>query len=345
MRKSTLIYSTGSFTLSLAATALITVILVANPFAGFYVLVSAAFALPFFMQIILRAAGPVSALVSLVLFSFGVSIKLGPGPALFGAGYLLVPAAVYGYCLYKQIPAAKSMLIIAFSYVFSVLVLYFLSFRLLGEAPFEALPRMMIEALEAMPDRDSLLSIAYQYGMLAIPQEMTDSAVIQSPRGGAMLSPEILAEFYKQIQARADLWLRALMPSLISSLSIYLSIGGVYMSDHYGRRQAQRRAFRAPQSSPDDAAAPPVFSDLPPFHKWFIPRHLAIPLWIMGGVSLLTRLSGQSALALAGAMLYNIFSALFGIQGLSAINFMQRKRGTRSVLRVITITALAVFLF
>ena len=344
MRKSTFIYSTGSFTLSLAATALLTIALAANPFAGFYLLVSSAFILPLFMQLVLRTSGPGSALTSLVLFGFGAGIKLGPGPALFAAAYLLLPLAAYTYCLYRGVPAAKTMTVIAASYVLGVLALYALSFRLLGKAPFEALPRLMIEALEAMPERDSLFTAAYRYGILAIPDEMAQNAVLQAPQGGTMLSPEVLTEFYKQIHARAGLWLRALVPSLLSSFSIYLAFGGVYMSDHYGRRQAQRRAFRAPQSGGDAFPVPPELKELSPFHKWFIPKQAAAPLWIMGGVSLLTRFSGQEALALSGAMLYNIFSAFFGIQGLSTMNFMQRRRGTRPGMRGLTIVILAVLL-
>ena len=58
MRKDRIIYSTGSFSLALALTALITVALCANPFAGFYVMVGGLFFFPFFLQIVLRAAGP-----------------------------------------------------------------------------------------------------------------------------------------------------------------------------------------------------------------------------------------------------------------------------------------------
>ena len=64
----------------------------------------------------------------------------------------------------------------------------------------------------------------------------------------------------------------------------------------------------------------------------------------MGGVSLLTRLSGQEALSLAGAMLYNIFTACFAIQGISLVYFMQRQRGVRSAMRGITVFILALIL-
>ena len=58
----------------------------------------------------------------------------------------------------------------------------------------------------------------------------------------------------------------------------------------------------------------------------------------------MTRLSGQEALALAGAMLYNIFLACFCLQGISTVNFTQRMRGVRPVIRAITIAALALIL-
>lgn len=344
MRKDKIIYSTGSFSLALVVTAIVTVALCANPFAGFYVMVGGLFFYPFFLQVVLRTAGPASALAALALFGFGSAIRLGVGPALFVCAYLLVPLIVYGWCLYKNLPAAKSMLAIALAYALWVLTLYTLSFRVLGEAPFEALSRMAIEALNAMPERDGLLSTAYSYGLLGLPQEIAKDAVVQVPQGGASFSPEALIEFFKQIHTRASLWLRALVPSLISGLGVYLALGGVYMSDYYGKRQAQRRSFRIPEGSREAPYVPPELKGLAPFHRWHIPKHLATPLWVMGGVSLLTRLSGQEALSLAGAMLYNIFSACFAIQGISYVNFTQRQRGVRSAMRGITIFLLALIL-
>lgn len=344
MRKDRFIYSTGSFSFALITTALITVALVSGPFAGFYVMSAGLFFMPFFLQLILRIAGPLSALASIVLIAFGISLKLGMGPALFAAAYLLVPLAVYYYCQFNGIAASKSMLAIALAYAVWVLILYALSFTLLGEPPFEALSRMTIEALEGMPERDGLLATFLRFGLLGLPQEMAENAVIQSPQGGAVFSSVALEEFYRQIQTRVDLWLRALVPSLISSYSPYLAIGGVYLSDYYGKRQAQRRAFRKSEGSAAVSYDPPELRDMTPFSKWHIPKHLATPLWVMGGISLLTRLSGQEALALAGAMLYNIFLACFCLQGISTVNFTQRMRGVRPVIRAITIAVLALIL-
>lgn len=341
MPKKAFIHSTGSFSLSLLLTGFITIAMISTPFSGFYVMVGVLFMLPFFMQLVLRVAGPVAALASLTLFGFGVGLSLGPVPALFATAYLLVPVAVYALCLHYRLAAAKSMAAIALSYALCLLALYALSFKALGGAPFEELSRMMIEALQTMPERDSLLSTAYQFGLLGISQTMLDGAVIQAPQGGATFSPEVLDEFFKQIDARAVLWLRALVPSLISSLGPYLAIGGVYISDHYGKRSAQRRAFR---NSQDVVEAPPELPGLPPFHKWFISKQMATPLWIIGGVYLLSRLSGQEALALAGAMLYNIFSVFFTIQGLSSLNFVQRQRGVRPLMRGLTLAAFSFIL-
>lgn len=47
---------------------------------------------------------------------------------------------------------------------------------------------------------------------------------------------------------------------------------------------------------------------------------------------------------MAGAMLYNIFTACFAIQGISLVNFMQRQRGVRSAMRGITVFILALIL-
>lgn len=342
MQKGRFIYSASGFSLTLVLTGLITASLISGPFSGFYLLSAALFFLPFYMQLVLRIAGPLSALAALSLFCFGTGLRFGSPAALFALAYLAVPAAVYAWCLKRAFPAQKAMLMIGLCYAATVLALYALSFRVLGEAPFEALSRLTVDSLRDMPERDGLLMTAYRFGLLSIPQEMAENAVIQSPQGGAMLSSEVLGELYKQIGTRASLYLRALVPSLISSLGPWLATGGVYMSDFYGKRQAHRRAFRQPEGSADAQA--PQLKGLPPFHRFFIPKQLASPLWAAGALSLLTRLSGQDALALAGAMLYNIFFVFFSLQGISALNFMQRRRNVRPWLRALSIAAAVLLL-
>jgi len=341
MQKGRYIYSTGSFSLTLVLTALLTVAAAANPFSGFYLLSAALFLFPFYLQLVLRISGPLSALAAISLFCFGTGLKVGSLPALFAFVYLAVPLFVYAYCLYRQYPAFQSMAAIGLAYAAAVLALYAFSFQAFGEAPFDALSRLTLEALDKMPERDGLLSTAYRFGLLSIPDHLAEGAVVQSPRGGAMLSSEVLSELYKQIQTRVSLWLRALVPSLISSFGLWLALGGVFMSAFYGKRKAQRRAFRSPAEA---QASLPELTGLPAFHKFFLPKKLAAPLWVAGGLSLLTRFSGQETLALAGAMLYNVFSVLFSVQGLSAVNFLQRGRGVRPPLRALTIAVFTLLL-
>ncbi len=342
MQKGRLIYSTASFSLSLVLTGLLTVALTANPFSGFYLLSAGLFLLPFFLQLVFRCAGPLSALASLVLLCFGISLKNGASPALFAIGYLAPPLVAYACCLYRGVSAYRAMAIIALVYGASVLLLYALSFRVLGEAPFDALSRLAVQALQSMPERDGLLITATRFGLLSIPESLSDSAVIQSQQGGATLSPELLEELYKQVQARLGIWLRALVPSLISSYAPWLALGGVHLSEFYGKRQAERRAFRAPQDSP--APSYPRLEPLPVFHRFHLPASLSKPLLAAGGLAFLTRFSSQQGLALAGAMLYNIFSALFSLQGLSCLNHMQKTRGVRPSVRGLSIAAFTLLL-
>lgn len=342
MQKGRLIYGTAGFSLSLVLTGLLTVALTANPFSGFYLLSAGLFLLPFFLQLVFRCAGPLAALASFALLCFGISLKSGALPALFAMAYLAPPLIAYAFCLYRGVSAYRAMAIIGLVYVASVLLPYALSFRVLGEAPFEALSRLAAEALRTMPERDGLLITATRFGLLSIPESLSGSAVIQSQQGGATLSPELLEELYKQVQARLGIWLRALVPSLVSSYAPWLSLGGVYLSEFYGKRQAERRAFRAPQGSP--APSYPRLEPLPVFHRFCLPAQLSKPLLAAGGLALLTRLSSQEGLALAGAMLYNLFSALFSLQGLGCLNHLQRTRGVRPSVRGLSIAAFALLL-
>ena len=338
MRTDRLIYSPKGFLISIALTGAMIVLLAVSAFAPPYLLTAIVFIFPIYLQMLLRVAGPVPAGASLLIISLAVLQRINLPASIFTLSYLAVPLLIYAYCLYKKLSFDKTVLAIVLGYSVIVLILYTLTFRLLGNAPFDVLSDQMIQGLSVMPERDGLLSASYQYGLLALPAHLAENPLIETTQGVWTFAPEVLSEFYKQIAARTSLWLRVLVPSLISSYSLYVGLGGVFLSNYYGKRQAQRRAFRQ-----NETPALPE-PDYPEFSKWYIPKALVVPLWVMGGISIISRLSSQPGLMLAGSMLYNIFASFFSMQGLSFINHFQKIKGTKPAFRGLTIAALALIL-
>ncbi len=338
MRTGQLIYSPKGFLVSAALTAAMIILLAVSAFAPPYLLSAIVFIFPIYLQLVFRVGGPFPAFISLLIIILTVLQRINLSASLYTLAYLAVPLLIYAFCLYKKLSFDKTVLAIVLGYSVIVLILYTLTFRLLGNAPFDVLSEQLIQGLSVMPERDGLLSASYQYGLLALPAHLAENPLVQTFENTWTFTPEVLSEFYKQIATRVSLWLRVLVPSLISSYSLYLGLGGVFLSNYYGKRQAQRRAFRK-----DEAPVLPA-PDYPEFSKWYIPKALVVPLWVMGGISLVSRLSNQPGLMLAGSMLYNIFATFFSMQGLSFINHFQKQKGTKPVFRGLTIAALALIL-
>lgn len=342
MHAGTLIYSRRAALISLALTALLTAALGANPFGALYLLPAILFVCPFALLVVLRMAGPLPALGAVAMITAGAWLWIAPGAAAVAFPYLLIPLAVYYGCLHYGLSARHAMEAVAGAFVLTVVALFLLVNRQLGGDPYGALARQLIDGLGKMPERDTLLNVFYQYGMLALPQELADNPLVEAAQGGWTFSPLVLDEFYKQISLRVGLWLRALVPMLISSQSIYLGIGGLFMGEHYGRK-TDRRAASADLPGTLPAADRPGLA-LPPFSQWVLPQAYVKPLFIMGALSLLARFSSQPALSIGGQMLYNVAAACFTLQGLAFVNHLQKLKGTRPGLRGITLAILALIL-
>ena len=341
MHAGTLIYSRRTALISLALTALLVAALGANPFGALYLLPAVLFLFPFVLIIVLRMAGPLPALIALGMMAGGTGLWVSPGAAIVSFVYLLVPLAAYYGCMHLRVPGQRAMEIVIAAYIATVVILFIIVNRRLGGDPYGALSQQLIDGLNGIAERDSLLNAFYQYGMLALPQELAQNPLVEAAQGGWTFSPQVLHEFYKQISLRVGLWLRALVPSLISSHSLFVGIGGLFMGEHFGRRQSRRADEAALLDIP--AEERPGLA-LPPFSQWVLPKAYVTPLFVMGGLSLVARLLRQPVLAIGGQMLYNVAAACFTLQGLAFVNHLQKAKGTRPGLRGFTLLALGLVL-
>ena len=126
----------------------------------------------------------------------------------------------------------------------------------------------------------------------------------------------MLEQFYKQIDARIRILLSALLPGLITSNAIGLSLLGSGLA-----LKAAARYQTAPTL------------DMPPFSTWHLPRTLGKRMLVLALGYLLTFLLNNPIVQLTGQLMYNVFATLYAIQGLAFVNFTLKKRGTKRFLR------------
>ena len=312
------------------------------PFSGLYLGMMMLLAMPFVLQIILTVAGLAPAALALVLCAGAMQLSVGPMGTLAALIYLLPPIAAYVICLELKLHWPKAMLLIGASLALATLLLFLYARQSLGADPFAALTRSATEAMESLPERDYFLDSLYRLGFLQLPDQIAASPLVPKDGGGYTFSEAALAEFYKQLSLRLDLWFRALLPTLVSSFSVWLGVAGLYISTHYGKRHAQRLAFRGPEGLKQESVFTGI--SLPDFAKWHIPKPQGFLLFACGGIYLLTRLSPGGSLSLAGQMLYQLFAAFFSIQGLSLINHLQKRGNSRPFMRVLSMIGLLLIL-
>lgn len=334
MQANRLWYNPRAALLSAGIVAALVAVMATAPFSGLYLFGATALLLPFVLQIVLTTSGPLVAATCAGMVGYGLYLVFGPAGALFGLYFLLGLVLLQAICLWVRLPYPRVMIVMTLGYAVLVTLLYLLARRQLGDDPFVALTQQAMAALDTMPGRDIFLNTFYRYDLLSVPAELADNLLVEGVQGWTF-SPLVLSEFYKQAGARVELWLRALLPTLLSTQSVQWGVAGLFVSMHFGAKQAQRVAYLAV----DDAKAQEILPSLglPVFSNWFIPGELGYILYGFVGVWLLIRVSGNPAMLLAGQMLYNVAAALFTIQGLSFMNFAQKKRDTNPKVRGLTL--------
>ncbi len=160
------------------------------------------------------------------------------------------------------------------------------------------------------------------------------------------------------------------LPLLIVQDSIFFSVGGLGLSLYIGRIAQQRRVYKGARETEVRAAlnarkaavargetpgkptfetaedfrkrlekaeqeTPEGFPDLkmPPLSKWFMPRGIGLKVGLLALGYLPMAMSDTPAVIMAGGIAFTVFSSLYMIQGMAALNFLQRKSGAGSVRR------------
>ncbi|MHC1786342.1 MAG: DUF2232 domain-containing protein [Christensenellales bacterium] len=312
-------------------------LLMGAPLSQFYMFTLALFLFPFITLLGASLAGVLPTLLSLLILSGGAWRSLGPDGGLAVLAYLAPLALCSLCCLQLKLPWHRTVAALLFIFVLCVMLIYLWMQRRSNEQLFSLIAQRVTGGIDSMPERDSLLQTFYQFGLLSLPDTIASQPLVEAGSGWTF-SPAALQEFYKQIATRVDLWLRALLPTLISSHGLYVCTLGFFTAQHYGQKQAQRLALKGPDDTRADELCPSL--GLPAFSLLHLPRKAGGILLVLSVGYLLARISGNATLALSGQMMYNVFSALYAIQGLALVNHLQKRRGSKPALRALTMIIL-----
>lgn len=203
-----------------------------------------------------------------------------------------------------KLPFFKTVMAVLAAYVLGVLALYLLLQQATGGSIFPYAAQATISGLEQLPQRDALLYNLWKGGILSHGQPSGTQVFIENGRGWTF-TPDVLEEFYKQIAFRIEGLLQSVFQGLLTSFGIFMAAIGSYIAISLGKTAL-------PDPCPD--------LGMPPFSSWYIPRAIGQKLWMLAAGYLLMLLGTLPVLQLAGGLMFNVFYAVYALQGLALID-------------------------
>ena len=289
------------------------------------------------MPVLLMMIGLIAGLIPMffcLLMALAALLRVGGAMLLgFGALYLLPMTAVYVYCLLRRQPFWHSCAALALALSGALTVIYALVQGMTGGQLYAAAGDAVMQSLDGLAMRDSLLYTLHQMGLLSLPQAMRETALV-AVEGGYAFSAEAAQELTLQCRTLVMSLLHGLLPALLVSGTATNVLTGMGLGIYFGRRAAQKRAFKRDEPEQD---IPDL--GMPELRYWHIPRPWGLRIGILAVGYLIMRLPVGDTLYLLGALMWQAFCVCFAVQGLAAITFPQHQRGTRKGWRVAAIIA------
>lgn len=320
-------------------------------------------------------------LLSMVLGLLSVLSALYVSFSFVGAGlglvYFVPVIAAFIYVVEKQVPFFKALGVLALVMLVCQVACALILRVIAGGDIATAAGQGAVELISASPMCDLLLLSLYQTGSITIKNDLLlDFFIVQ---GGQIVGLTDMGRAEMLLSVRSMVSSIALtLPSMIVSNAITLSTAGLGLGLYIGRVSTQRADYMAMrkkeiaaqvksqreakergEAPPEDTRTaadykaarekaeqqmPAGFPDLkmPQLQMWFLPRGagLKVGLLALGYLPLMfsTSLTG----ATIGQLFVTVFTAIYSIQGMAALNFLQRKAGVRSGGRKATLIILYV---
>ena len=262
------------------------------------------------------------------------------------AVYLLPIVGAFVWIVTRRVPFWKGCAVMIGVHIACFAAAYALLQGWFGGRLYQSAGDAAVSAIEQWEMGDFLLFEMFRGGLIDLTSQQ--AAELQQSLsaaelfgGGLRLPQEVRKDMLLSVQALVSGRLESLVPGLIASQSILGGVGCLVLPLRLGYVAQEKRQFAAEAGPEDEADATEKravdFPDLgmPPLRTWHIPRGIG---WQVGAAliaGLVLRNVETPALAVAGMILYAGASAVFTLQGLALLNFMQHMRGRKRVWRVI----------
>ncbi len=202
------------------------------------------------------------------------------------------------------------------AFIAGTLAIYLLLQRVTGSDLFGFTSEAVIAGLDQFPQRDALLYNFWKGSFLSHGQP--EGPGIHRNGKGWTFTLRVLKEFYQQITLRISILMKSLFQGLLTSFALYISAPSSPTSPCAGK-SAQ------PDSCPD--------LGMPCFETWHIPLALGKRLWVLAAGYLLMLISRSPVIQLAGSLMFNVFYAVYAIQGLAVLSHRFHQGSMRAWLR------------
>ncbi|MBR4359840.1 MAG: DUF2232 domain-containing protein [Clostridia bacterium] len=282
------------------------------------------------------ALGLTAALVSMHMLA-------GEKGLIVGAVYLLPLVGAFVWIILRRIPFWKGCAVMIGVHVACFAALYALLQGWTEASLYQAAGKAAEDALRQWELGDYLLIELYdRIGVIQLTQERAQQlrdAMADSLRSGVFSIPEeVRKDMLLSVNALVSSQLESMVPGLIAGQSVLGGVGCLLLPLRFGYLAEEKRQFLRQDEEADETAKRTMnFPDLgmPPLRTWFIPRGMGWQVGVALAGGYLLQYSGTPALAVAGMILYSAASAVFSLQGLALLNYIQHMRNRKRTWRII----------
>ena len=311
-----------------------------GPLPALYASLLILYLLPAALCMVTMVCGLASALAGLAAAMACMASLTGTQGMALAALYLVPVFAAFLIVVRFKIPFWKSLLAVIIVHAVSLTAVFLLARAMAGGDLYSGAGEAVADFLEKWDMGDLMLYQMYSMGLIDLKSDLAGGALMQTA-GGFRLSEAARADMLLSVRSLINDMLRAMVPHLIVSQSVTGGTACLLLSLRFGFLAEEKREFLRDDAFIEEAEGaekrPVKFPDLgmPSFNQWHIPRGMGWQVGVALIAGYVLRASGTPALNTAGILLYGAASAVFSIQGLAAVNFFQKKRGSRRFWRVL----------
>jgi len=289
------------------------------------------------MPVYLIMTGLIAGFVPLSICALGtlgcLALTGGTQLMFFGALYLIPFLLVFVYGMVKRVNFWKLLGGIAGTLFLSQILIFLILQRITDGRLYETAANAVASFVESAPGRDNVFYLFLQARLLGIPESMVDTALVQTGNH-YVFSDEATLELLKQLRSQVSGMLQSMLPSLLVSGSILNSVMGLGFGQYFGQRSKRRRAVRLNEPEQDIPTL-----DMPALSAWHIPRPWGLRIGLLGVGYFMISFNAGDAVQLLGALMWQVFATCYSLQGLAAIHYNQKMRGSSKFWRIALIVA------